>query len=119
LASYSTLSSEFRIIPAATPAAAPRVFQQRQQDHEYTIDHAGDYFYIRTNLEAENFRLMRTPVNNTGLAHWEELIPHRENVLLEEVDIFKNYLVVSEMENGLSQIRIRDWSTGEEHFLDF
>src|SRR5690606_33062549 len=70
LASYSTLSSEFRIIPAATPAAAPRVFQQRQQDHEYTIDHAGDYFYIRTNLEAENFRLMRTPVNNTGLAHW-------------------------------------------------
>lgn len=119
LASMSTLSSEFRIIPAAAPASAPRIFQARQRDHEYTIDHAGNHFYIRTNLEAENFRLMRTPVNNTSLANWEEVIPHRENVLLEDFDIFSNYLVVSEMENGLSQIRVRDWSTDEEHFLDF
>lgn len=117
--SMSTLSTEVRIIPTSNPAATPRVFQSRQRGHEYFVDHFGDHFYIRTNHEAENFRLMRTPIGSTSMSNWEEVIAHREDVLLERFDIFNEFLVVSEFSNALPQIRIRNWSTGEEHYLDF
>jgi len=115
----STLSSEYRYIDANQPNSKFKIFQPREKDLEYSIDHYKNHFFIRTNYQAKNFRLMKTPVNKTTKENWKEVIPNREDVYLSNFEIFKNYLVVGERKNGLNQIRIRNWSTGEEHYLDF
>ncbi len=114
-----TLSNEYRYLDADDPGGEFKVFLPREPDLEYSIDHFGDHFYIRTNYEAENFRLMRTPVEQTDKEHWEDVIPHREDVLLEYFDVFRDYLVVVERRDGLLQIRIRPWSGEAEHYIDF
>ncbi len=119
IVSAQTLSTEFRYLDADRPRETPRVFEPRRRDHEYGVDHYGDSFYIRTNHEAKNFRLMKTPVSETGLAHWTEVLPHRTDVLLEGFEIFRDYLVVSERKAGLLQLRIRPWSGSAEHYVDF
>jgi oligopeptidase B len=119
IGSYQTLSNEYRFLDADRPAGQFTLFMPRERDHEYEIDHFGDYFYIRTNDAAQNFRLMRTPVTQTGREHWEEVISHREDVLLEGFEIFRDHLVVMERKNGLVQLRIRPWSGAGEHYLDF
>ncbi len=114
-----TLSTEYRCLDAGDPDGAFAVIQPRRRDLEYHVDHYGDHFYIRTNLDAKNFRLMKTPVDATGLENWVEVIPHRDDVLLEGVEIFSDYLVLEERRNGLVGIRVRPWSGGEEHYVDF
>ena len=115
-----TLSNEYRFLEADDPAGEFRVFLPREAEHEYNIDHFGDYFYIRTNDGgAENFKLMRTPVAKTGKANWEEVIGHRDDVLLEDFEVFRDHLVVSERKDGLVQLRLRPWSGEGEHYLDF
>ncbi len=113
-----TLSQEYHVIEADNPMANLRVIQPRERNLEYGIDHYGDKFYIRTNLNAKNFRLMTTPENATSKDNWTELIAHREDVLLEGIDIFKDYLVITERKNGIIQLRIRPWK-GQEHYIDF
>jgi oligopeptidase B len=117
--STHTLSTEILYLDASNPGGEFTVFQPRERDHEYSIDHYGDFFYIRTNHEAKNFRLMKTSVTLTGKKHWNEVIPHRDDVLLEGFEIFKNYLVVEERKNGLMQLRVRPWSGKGEHYIDF
>lgn len=117
--SDQTLSSEYRYLNAYDPTGKFKVFLPRARDHEYSIDHLGDHFYIRTNLDAKNFRLMKTPVTRTGKAHWQEVIPHREDVFLQGFDLFKDHLVLSERKNGLRQIRIVAWDGSDDHYLDF
>ena len=119
IGSNQTLSTEYRFLEANDPTGEFQVIQPRERDLEYSIDHYGDHFYMRTNLDAKNFRLMRTPVNNTEKAHWEEVIGHRDDVLLEGFEIFKDYLVVRERKNGLMELRIKPWSGSEEHYIDF
>jgi oligopeptidase B len=85
----------------------------------YDIDHYKDKFYIRTNLDAKNFRLMETPVNRTGAENWKEIIPHREDVLFEAFELFKNYLVLEERKLGLTLLRVINLQSGEEHYVDF
>ena len=119
IGSFQTLSSEYRVLDADNPDGRFVVLQPRERNHEYEVDHYGDSFYIRTNLEAQNFRLMRTPVTKTGKHFWEEVIPHRDDVLLEGFEVFKNQLVVVERKDGLIQMRIRSWSGEQEHYLDF
>ncbi len=119
IVSGSTLSTEFRYVPADTPAAAFKVFQPRERDLEYDVDHYGDRFYVRTNLGAKNFRLMTAPLGKTGKADWVELIPHRDDVLVEGFELFKGALVVGERKNGLVQARIMPWNKGPEHYVDF
>jgi oligopeptidase B len=119
IASLSTLSTEFRFIPADKPAAEFKVFQPRERDHEYEVDHYRDKFYIRTNLGAKNFRLMTAALDRTGKADWAELIAHREDVLVEGFELFKGALVVAERKNGLVRIRVMPWDKGPEHYLDF
>ena len=114
-----TLSNEYRYLDADDPGGEFEVFLPREPDLEYSIDHFGDHFYIRTNYEAENFRLMRTPVEQTDKEHWEDVIPHRDDVLLEYFDVFRDYLVVVERRDGLLNIRIRPWSGEAEHYIDF
>lgn len=119
IASSSTLSSEYRFIETEKPLSKFVVFQAREKEHEYSIDHYGDKFYIVTNWNAKNFRLMTTPISKTKKENWVELIPHRSDVLLEEMEIFKNFYVLSERKNGLVNLRVINWTTGEEHYLNF
>jgi oligopeptidase B len=119
IGSFHTLSTEIRYLDAKTPQGKFQVFLPRERDHEYRIDHYKDQFYIRTNHEAKNFRLMKTNVARTDKKHWEEVIPNRDDVLLEGFEIFNDYLVVEERENGLMQLRVRPWSGEDEHYLDF
>jgi oligopeptidase B len=119
IVSSQTLSTEYRYLDANEPNGKFQVFMPRQRDHEYRVDHYKSHFYIRTNLQAKNFRLVKTSVGRTGMKHWQEVIPHRVNVLLEGFEIFKNHLVVEERKEGLIQLRIRPWSGAQEHYLDF
>ncbi|MCP4897654.1 MAG: S9 family peptidase [bacterium] len=119
IGSNSTLSDEIRFIEAGDPTGEFNVFLPRERGHEYSIDHFGDRFFIRTNHEATNFKLMSTPIDRTALSNWAEVIEHRDEVYLSSFDVFKNYLVVSERKAGLIQLRIRPWSGENEHYLDF
>ena len=120
ITSESTLTSEYQILLSATPDAKFKVFQKRTRELEYSISHYEDSFYIVTNKDdATNFKLMKTPEDKTSKENWVDLIPHREEVLLEGIDIFKEYLVVSERFDGLNKIRIMPWNGGEEYYLPF
>ena len=119
IGSFHTLSSEFRYVPADAPSGEFTVFLPRERDHEYSLDHYQDDFYVRTNYKAKNFRLMKTSVDKTDKRHWRDVIGHRDDVLLESFEIFEDYLVVEERENGLIQLRVRPWSGKKEHYLDF
>ncbi|HQV61416.1 MAG TPA: S9 family peptidase [Chitinophagaceae bacterium] len=117
--SSATLSSEYRIVKASEPDASFSLFQPRIKDVLYGIDHWGDKFLIRTNLDAKNFRLMETPVDKTTRENWKEVIAHRTDVLLEDIDVFKGHWVITERKEGLLQMRIREIASGKEHYLDF
>ncbi|PCH70459.1 MAG: oligopeptidase B [Bacteroidales bacterium] len=119
IGSTSTLSAEYRYIDASEPNSEFRMFQVREKDLEYGIDHYKGDFYIRTNYQAKNFRLMKTPISKTAKENWIEVIPNRDDVYLSNFEIFENYLVVVERKNGLNQLRIRKWADNEEHYLDF
>lgn len=120
IGSGSTLTSEYRILDANQPDGDFKVFQTRIRGLEYSISHYGDSFYILTNKDkATNFKLMKTPENATQKEHWKDLIPHRKDVLLEGIEIFKNYLVVEERSNGLNHIRIKTWDGKEDYYLPF
>jgi oligopeptidase B len=117
--SYATLSSEIRFIDAANPTAAFKVFQPRMKEVLYDVIPLENKFLIRTNLDAKNFRLMECPLNNTEVANWKEVIPHRTDVLLESVEEFKDFVVLSERKNGLMNLRIRNLNDGNEHYINF
>ena len=119
IGSSQTLANEYRFVPAAHPDQLFQVLEPRRRGHEYDVDHLGDYFYIRTNDGAQNFRLMRTPVTKTARANWQEVIPNRADVFLQNLEVFKDYLVLSERRNGLTEIRVRPWNGSAEHNLDF
>lgn len=120
IGSSSTLTSEYRIVSADKPNEEFKVFQPRVRGLEYSISHYGTDFYIVTNKDkATNFKLMKTPEKATGQENWKDLIPHRDNVLLEDIEIFKNYLVVEERTNGLNVLRIMPWNGEPEYYLPF
>jgi oligopeptidase B len=116
--SYHTLMREFRILEADNPTGEFRIFEPRKRDLEYSITHFEDKFYVITNLDAKNFRLMECPEGNTGKDNWKEVIAHRDDVLLEGMEVFNNYLVLSERKSGITQIRVRPIS-GDEYYIDF
>ena len=120
LGSYATLTQEYKYLNADTPDGEFKMFEPRNRDMklEYGISHYNDSWYIRTNLDAQNFRLMKCPEGKTSRDNWTEVIPHRNDVLLEGMDIFNDYLVLSERREGITNLRIRPWK-GEEHYVDF
>ena len=117
--SAATLSSEVLILPANQPAGTFQVFQPRMKDVLYSVDHWEDRFLIVTNLEAKNFRLMSCPLNQTQQAAWTEVVPNRTDVLLEGVEPFKNFWILTERKEGLVQLRVREFPGEKEHYLDF
>ncbi len=119
IGSDSTLTSEFRILNALSPLDNFKVFAARKRGHEYGIAHFEDKFYITSNQEAINFKLMQTPEEATEIENWTEVIAHRDDTLLEGIEIFKNYMVVEERTNGLTQMRIINHLDSTEHYLDF
>ncbi|TAF08440.1 MAG: S9 family peptidase [Flavobacteriia bacterium] len=120
IGSSSTLTSEYQILEAKNPNGAFRIFQKRTRGLEYSISHFGDSFYIVTNKDkATNFKLMKTPETATSAENWKDLIGHRKDVLLEGIEIFKDYLVVEERSNGLNRIQIRPWNGKGEYYLPF
>ena len=119
IGSSQTLSTEFRFLDANTPNGTWKVVHPRERELEYFVDHYGDHFYIVTNWEAKNFRLMKTLVNQSEKERWKEIIPHRSNVLLEDIEIFKDHLVVNERENGLTRLRVIQLADNSEHYISF
>lgn len=120
IGSGSTLTTEYQIASAEEGTGDFKVFQKRERGLEYSIAHYGEEFYVLTNKDkATNFKLMKTSELETEKENWEEVIPHRNDVLLEDVDIFKDFLVVSERANGLNKIRITRWDGTVDYYLPF
>lgn len=119
LGSYSTLSTEQRFVKSDRPQDDFSIFQPRQKDLEYFISHYKDKFYIRTNYQAKNFRLMQTAVEKTSIENWQEVIAHREDVLLEDYDVFNDYLALQERKNGLTEIRVLNHDGLNDHYIEF
>jgi oligopeptidase B len=119
IGSSHTLSHEYRVLPAAQPQGEFRLFLPRSRGHEHSIAHLGEYFYIRTNDGGRNFRVMRTTVNRTGREHWEEVIPHRDDVYVQGLELFRGHLVVTERKDALTHMQVRPLSGGEGHYVTF
>jgi len=119
IGSFETLSSEYQVLDANNPHGEFRMVQPRTANLEYDISHFGNHFYIHTNKDAENFRLMKTSVNATSMENWEEVIPHREDIYLAGVEIFQDYLVISERKEGLLQIRMKRWDGSSDTYMEF
>jgi oligopeptidase B len=117
--SSSATTSEARVLSADDPGAAPRLLPARREGHEYYPDHHDARFFIRTNDKGRNFRLVEAPVEAPGEANWREVLPHRDGVMLEEIDCFAQHLVVSELENGLPRLAVTDLATGQAHAIEF
>ncbi len=117
--SSSLTASEVHYLPADKPRGETRLVAAREKDHEYDVDHHGELFYIRTNSGGRNFRLVTAPVRDPRRENWKEILPHRAEVMLEGIELFKNYSVLLEREGGLPQLRITDLRTGEWHRVKF
>ena len=119
IGSYQTLSTEYQFLDASDPAGKWQVIHPRESNLEYSVSHFEDKFYIKTNWEAKNFRLMQTSINSTSKSNWQEVIPHRKDVLLRSINIFKNYLVVNERKDGLRNTRVIKWEDNSEYYIKF
>jgi oligopeptidase B len=116
--SSQTLSSEHRYLDANTPNGEWKVIQPREKNLTYDVSHFQNYFYIRTNLNAKNFKIVKTPVTSTTKKNWIDIIPHRTDILVSGIELFNDYLVINERVNGLSAIRIKAWN-GTDHYIQF
>jgi oligopeptidase B len=116
----STLSSDYHLLETDKPEGSFRQFAKREATHEYDITHFENKFYVRTNWNAQNFRLMEVPEDKTSDKNaWKEVIAHRSDVYIESADVFKKYLVVEERSKGLVNLRIRNQGDGKEHYVEF
>jgi oligopeptidase B len=117
--SDQTLTSEIRYLDANNPQGNFQVIAPRERGVEYGADHVGNRFIIRTNLEAENFRLVAAPVTRPGRANWRELIPGRDDAFLQGVEVFRQFMVVTERRDGLRHLRVIPWSGGQDYEIEF
>lgn len=119
IGSGSTLSSEYRFISAENPNGEFKIIHEREDDFEYGIGHIGDKFYVHTNWNAKNFRLMETLVEKPGKENWKEVIPAREGILLEDIEMFDDYLILEERIAGIVNLRVMNQKDNSEHYVDF
>jgi len=117
--SEQTLATEVQYVEAAHPDGPLKMIERRERNHEYWVDHLGGAFYIRTNNQAPNFRLMKAPEETPSRAHWTEVIGPRADVFVEDFELFRDHLVVLERSQGLFRLRIRPMNEAEEHWVDF
>lgn len=119
LGAYSKTSTEFRYLPASNPTAELKIILPRQPEHEYDVDHRNGLFYIRTNKDAKNFRVVTAPVSDPSQKNWKEFVAHRPSVKVEDVSMFADYAVLSEWENGLQQLEVVDLKTNKHRRIEF
>jgi len=120
IGSVSTLTSEYRLLKADTPGGEFELFSPRERGLEYSIYHYGNHFYILTNKDkAINFKVMIAREGRTAATEWKDFVPHRDHILLEDIEIFKNFYVLSERDNGLTRIKVTRWDNGESYYLPF
>jgi len=121
IGSWATLSQEYHILSADDPSGTMQLFQKRQKNLEHSISHYGDQWYIRTNKDhATNFKIMTTSLDSTDQDSWQDLIPHRADVFIQEIDLFQNHMVINERVDGISTIRIRPWDQQiDDYTIDF
>jgi len=117
--SSHTLTTEVRFIDADDPTAEPVIVAPRERGVEYHVTHHGDRFLMRTNLEATNFRLMEAPVTSPGRDNWREVVPHREDVLLRAVQVFHDFIVLTERANALNRLVVIDVDDDSGHVIEF
>ncbi len=115
----SQVTTEIHYLDAGKPKDNLKIIQPRQQDMEYDVAHHGDWFYITTNDNAKNFKLVKTPVSKPGKDNWQEVIAHSDTATITGIDIFKDFLIVFERVNGLKQIMIRDLKTNSDHYVEY
>lgn len=115
----SSTTSEIRYLSADQPGGDLKLFLPRKENHEYYVDHLGDQFYVRTNDQGKNFRLVTAPVSNPAPENWKEIIPHRKDVMLEDVDCFAGHFIAIERKNGVPQMDVFDLKTGKSHYIEF
>jgi oligopeptidase B len=111
LGSQAATMREWRYLPADQPAGEWRMILPREKDHEYSVDHYNGEFYITTNKNAENFRVVRAPISDPTEKNWKEFIAHNPAVKIDDINFFKDYAVVSEVENGLEYLKVMDLKT--------
>jgi len=119
ITSHSATTSEVRYVPAGRPLEPPLLMVPRRQDHEYYADHHDEHFFIVTNDRGRNFRLVRAPVSDSAEARWEELVPHREDAMLEGVDLFGQHYVLHERRGGFPRLVVVRFADGERHEIEF
>ena len=119
IASESTLTTEYRFLNADKPNKEFIVFYPREKNLEYYIDHLNNYFYIRTNLNAKNFRLMKTRINKTYKENWIEVSPLNPNTLLEDFELFNQYIILNEMKEGLTQFKVIEINKKKSYYINF
>lgn len=115
----SHTTSEVRLLPADAPTQHWRLVAAREQDHEYDVYHHDTHIYVRTNDRGRMFRLVRTPVEALGREHWEEVVAHRPEVMLDGLDVFARHLVLHELEDGLPHLRVIEIASGASHRISF
>ena len=119
LYSSSSTSDEIRYVPAAKPMEEFKTILPREKDHEYSVDHHGDQFYIVTNKNAKTFRLVKAPTSNPSEKNWKEVLPHRPGITLEGIEVFADYLIAFEREKGLQKMRVMDLKKNTHHYIEF
>ena len=119
LGSHSKDTSEMRVLPADQPDGDFRLVEKRKAGLEYYLDHHGDDFYIRTNDKGRNFRVVSAPVADPSRKNWREVLGHRPLVMLEEIDLFRDYWVAVERDKGLLRMRVTEFASGKSHYIDF
>ena len=120
IGSTSTLTSEYRYLPSDKPTGKFKTIQKRQRGLEYNVAHFEDMFYISTNADnSTNFKLVMVPVASPNKKNWTDVLPHRDDVLLEGVELFRDFMVVSERIDGLLQLRVVKWDGSEDYYMDF
>ncbi|HSN82962.1 MAG TPA: S9 family peptidase [Polyangiales bacterium] len=112
---FSHTTSEVAFLPADRPEGAWRIVAERRPDHEYDVDHRGDELWIRTNDRGRNFRVVRAPLDDPGPSSWQEVVPHRDTVMIEHLDVFEDFYVLLEREAGLPQVRVGSADGSEAH----
>ncbi len=119
IGSGSTMTDEYQILEANSPEKEFELFNKRTRGIEYSFSHQGNRFLIRTNYKAKNFRLMETIDTKTSIENWKEIFAHDENTLLEGIDAFKDFFVLSERTNGLPLFKIVNTKNNKEHYIEF
>ena len=116
--SYSTLTSESQFIKSSDPLSDFKLVQKRSYGLEYSVDQFEDNFYIINNKdESINYKISKAPISNPSIENWEDILEHRENVLLEDIEIFREHWVITEREKGLTRLKVKRWDGSEDYFI--